>query len=96
MPRGAARFFSAGHVGQLRRTLALYFADVRFWLKRPAIVVYDSDRRAARRVLNRDETVYPENFLVRNPIRPMRYFGGSLEMKTCVDGVAASHDGRWV
>lgn len=74
----------------------IYIADVGFWAKRPAIVVYDSETRRARRLLSRDPSVYPENILIRNPIRPMKFFGGLLEMKTGVDGIAASRDGRWV
>jgi sugar lactone lactonase YvrE len=74
----------------------VYIADVGFWAKRPAIVVYDNEQRRARRVLSRDASVYPQNILIRNPIKPMKFFGGLLEMKTGVDGIAASRDGKWV
>lgn len=74
----------------------VYIADVGFWAKRPAIVVYDTQARTARRVLSRDASVYPQNILIRNQIKPMRFLGGLLEMKTGVDGIAASRDGKWV
>lgn len=74
----------------------IYIADVGFWAKRPAIVVYDSERRLSRRVLNRHPSVYPQNLLIRNPIRDMSYFGGILQMKTGVDGIALSRDGMWL
>jgi hypothetical protein len=74
----------------------VYIADVGFWAKRPAIIVYDSERRLARRVLNRDASVYPQNLIIRNPIKPMSFLGGILEMKTGIDGIAASHDGQWL
>jgi hypothetical protein len=74
----------------------IYIADVGFWAKRPGIVVYDSEKRVVHRVLNKHESVYPQNLLIRNPIRSMSYFGGILEMKTGVDGIAASRDGKWV
>jgi sugar lactone lactonase YvrE len=74
----------------------IYIADVGFWAKRPAIIVYDSETRTARRVLNRHPSVYPKNLVIRTPIRDMRFFGGLLEMKTGVDGVAASRDGAWL
>jgi sugar lactone lactonase YvrE len=74
----------------------IYIADVGFWAKRPAIVVYDSETRTARRVLNRHVSVYPQNFIIRTPVRDMRFFGGLLEMKTGVDGLAASRDGAWL
>ena len=74
----------------------IYIADVGFWMKRPAIVVYDSEARQARRLLERAASVYPQNILIRNPIKPMSFFVGLLEMKTGVDGIAASRDGKWV
>lgn len=74
----------------------VYIADVGFWAKRPAIVVYDSEMRRARRALNRDASVYPQNILIRNPIKPIKFFSGILEMKTGVDGISASRDGKWV
>lgn len=74
----------------------IYIADVGFWAKRPAIVVYDARSGTARRVLSRDPSVYPQNILIRNQIRDMSYFGGILEMKTGIDGVALSRDGRWL
>jgi hypothetical protein len=74
----------------------IYIADVGFWAKRPAIIVYDSETRSARRVLERDPSVYPQNLLIRNPIKAMSFFGGILEMKTGIDGITASRDGGWV
>ena len=74
----------------------VYIADVGFWAKRPAIVVYDSVNRVARRVLNRDPSTYPQNILIRNQIKDMSFFGGLLEMKTGVDGVALSRDDQWL
>jgi hypothetical protein len=74
----------------------IYIADVGFWAKRPAIIVYDSENKTARRVLSRHESVYPKNILIRTPIRDMSFFGGILEMKTGIDGVALSRDGRWL
>lgn len=74
----------------------IYIADVGFWAKRPAIVVYDSEKKTARRALNRHASVYPQNILIRNQIRDMSFFGGLLEMKTGVDGVALSRDGQWL
>ncbi len=74
----------------------VYIADVGFWAKRPAIIVYDTQTQKARRVLNRHESVYPQNILIRNQIKDMSFFGGILQMKTGVDGVALSRDGAWL
>jgi len=71
----------------------VYIADVGFWAKRPALVVYDTQTQSARRVLNRHASVMPQNILIENQIRPMSFFGGILAMKTGVDGIALSRDG---
>jgi sugar lactone lactonase YvrE len=74
----------------------VYIADVGFWPTRPALIVYDSTTRTARRLLDRHPSVMPQNLLIRTPIRDMSYFGGLLEMKTGVDGIALSRDGAWL
>lgn len=74
----------------------VYIADVGFWPKRPALVVYDTRTQRAWRRLERHDSTYPQNWLIRTPIRDMSFFGGILQMKTGVDGVAASHDGLWL
>jgi sugar lactone lactonase YvrE len=74
----------------------VYIADAGFWAKRPAIVVYDSQTDTAWRRLSRHASLYPQNYLVRNQIKDMSFFGGILQMKTGIDGIAASRDGEWV
>jgi sugar lactone lactonase YvrE len=74
----------------------IYIADAGFWAKRPAIVVYDTQTDTAWRRLQRHDSVYPQNLLVRNQIKDMSFFGGILQMKTGIDGVAASRDGAWL
>ncbi len=74
----------------------VYIADVGFWAKRPALIVYDVTEMSARRLLNRHESVFPQNLLIRNQIKDMSFFGGILEMKTGIDGLALSRDGAWL
>ncbi len=74
----------------------VYIADVGFWAKRPAIVVYDTQEDTARRVLNRHNSVYPQNILIQNQIKDMSFFGGLIEMKTGIDGIALSRQGDWL
>ncbi|MGI9352201.1 MAG: L-dopachrome tautomerase-related protein [Rhizobiaceae bacterium] len=74
----------------------IYIADVGYWAKRPGIVVYNTRTQKSWRVLNRHESVYPQNILIRSQIRDMSYFGGLLEMKTGVDGIALSRDDQWL
>ncbi len=74
----------------------VYIADVGFWAKRPAFVVYDSENKTARRILNRHASLYPQNLLIRNQIKDMSFFGGLVEMKTGIDGIALSRDDKWI
>ena len=74
----------------------VYIADVGFWAKRPAFVVYDTKTGIAHRALNRHPSVYPQNILIRNQIKDMSFFGGFLEMKTGIDGIALSRDDQWI
>lgn len=74
----------------------VYIADVGFWARRPAIVVVDSITDKAWRQLNRHASVFPQNQLIRNQIKDMSFFGGILQMKTGVDGVALSRNDAWL
>ena len=74
----------------------VYIADVGFWTKRPALIILDTDTDTERRVLDRHPSIMPQNLLIRNQIRDMRFLGGLLEMKTGIDGIALSRDGKWL
>ncbi|MEM7214328.1 MAG: L-dopachrome tautomerase-related protein [Pseudomonadota bacterium] len=74
----------------------VYIADVGFWAKRPGIVVYNTETQKSWRVFDRHESVYPQNILIRTQIKDMAFFGGLLEMKTGIDGIALSRDNRWL
>lgn len=74
----------------------VYIADVGFWAKRPALVIYDTQNGEERRVLQRHESVHPQNILIQTPIKDMSFLGGVLEMKTGVDGIALSRDDAWL
>jgi hypothetical protein len=73
-----------------------FIADAGFWAKRPALIVFDAQTGTARRVLSRHAAFYPQNWLIRNQIRDMSFFGGIIEMKTGLDGIALSRDGAWL
>lgn len=91
-PRGS--FLQAMNISSDGRWI--YIADVGFWARRPAIVVLDSQTDTAWRHLNRHPSVSSQNLLIRNQIRDMSFFGGILQMKTGVDGVALSRDDAWL
>lgn len=74
----------------------VYLADVSFWGRKPALVVYDVATRRARRVLERDASTGRQRWLVRNPIKDMRFFGGLLDLSVGVDGIAISKNDEWI
>jgi sugar lactone lactonase YvrE len=74
----------------------VYLADVSFWRRQPGIIVYDVVHRSARRVLDRHASVMPLDFVIRNPVKDMVFFGGLVALKPGVDGIAISRDDRWL
>ncbi|MHA3978846.1 L-dopachrome tautomerase-related protein [Halovulum sp. GXIMD14794] len=74
----------------------VYIADTGYWAQRPALVVYDVAQDRARRLLDRHETVMPQDWLIRNPVRPMQFLGGLVSLKAGIDGLALSDDGAWL
>lgn len=74
----------------------VYIADVSFWRDSPAIVVYDTASRQARRVLEDHRSVRPQDWIIRTPIKEMRFIGGLIPMKPGVDGLALDPGGAWL
>ncbi len=74
----------------------VFIADASLWRKRPAIIVYDVETRAARRVLESHISVSAQNYLIRNPTRDMSFLGGLVTLKTGVDGIALDAENRWL
>lgn len=74
----------------------VYIADVSFWRKSPALVVVNVASGTARRVLERDPSVLPQDWIVTTPAKRMVFFGGLAALKPGVDGIAVSTDGDWL
>ncbi len=74
----------------------VYVADVSFWRRNPGIVVYDVRTGRARRVLDSHPSVYPQDWIIQNPIKRMEFFGGVVALKAGVDGLALSRDDQWL
>lgn len=74
----------------------IVIADASIWRKSPALIVYDVQRKSARRVLEAHESVSAENYLIRNPLRDMSFVGGLVSLKGGVDGIAFDIDGEWL
>jgi len=74
----------------------VYLADVSLWRDSPALVVYDTATRQSRRVLEDHRSVRPQDWLIRTPMKEMRFFGGVVLMKPGVDGIALDPSGQWL
>lgn len=74
----------------------VYIADVSFLRRNPAIVVYDVEKKTARRVLESDPSVDPQDWIIRNPIREMVFFEGLVALKPGVDGIALDRQDEWL
>lgn len=66
----------------------IIIADASFWRKSPALIVYDVETGAARRVLEGHSSVAAEEFIVSNHDREMSYLGGIVTLRGGVDGIA--------
>lgn len=74
----------------------VFIADASLWRKKPAIVVYDVEKRTARRLLEGHESVSTQDYLVRNPIRDMKFVAGIVSLKTGIDGIAIDAANEWL
>lgn len=63
-------------------------ADVSFWRKSPALVVYDIASASARRVLDAHESMLAGDYRIRNHGTAMEFGGGLVVLRGGVDGIA--------
>lgn len=71
----------------------VYIADAGVLARRPALIVHDTQTGRTRRLLSRNDTVMPQDFVIRAPGRWMTFLGGLLSLKVGLDGLALSPDG---
>lgn len=74
----------------------IYIADVSFFGKNPALVVYDVERGEAWRVLEDHPSVLAQDWIIENPIKTMTFFGGLIALKPGIDGIVVDADGAYV
>lgn len=74
----------------------VFVADASVWRKKPALIVYDVETASARRVLESHPSVSQQNYLIRNPLREMKFAGGIVNLKTGVDGIALDPGNDWL
>ena len=92
---------------QVSKEGMVYITDVSFFGKNPAIVVYNTNTGKARRVLEQHPSVYPQDWLIKNKAKEMKFVGGLVSLKVGVDGIvinanedyiyyaAMTHDGLY-
>ncbi|MDJ0698399.1 MAG: L-dopachrome tautomerase-related protein [Woeseiaceae bacterium] len=88
----AGSFVQDLQVSRDGRTVVI--ADTSFWRKRPAIIVFDTETRAARRVLENHHALAAEPFVIVSGSRQMSFAGGMLSYRGGVDGMAL--DDEWL
>jgi sugar lactone lactonase YvrE len=74
----------------------VFIADASIWRKKPALVVYDAETQAARRLLEAHPSVSAEDYLIRTKSRDMSYLGGLVSLKSGVDGIALDAENQWL
>ena len=74
----------------------IYIADVGFLRKSPAIVVYDPVTRSSRRRLENHGSLRAQDWLIRTPVRDMRFVGGLVPLKPGLHGLALDPTGQWL
>ncbi len=74
----------------------VYIADASIFRRNPAIIVYDVKKKTARRVLESDPSVSPQDWVIRNPIKEMVFLGGLITLKPGIDGIALDKNDEWL
>lgn len=74
----------------------VFVADVSFFGQNPSLIVYNIEKGQSRRLLERHESVYHENYVPVTPNKKMRFFGGAVDLLTGIDGLDISRDGQYI
>jgi sugar lactone lactonase YvrE len=73
----------------------IYIADASIFAKRPALIVFDLEKRASRRLLEGHPSVTPEKFILVAEGRKMVVFG-LFAVRPGVDSIALDRRGEWL
>jgi len=74
----------------------VYIADTALLSKSPAVVVYDTATRKSRRLLESHRALRAQGWLIRTPVREMRYLGGQVPFKPGLHGLSMDSAGQWL
>ncbi|MEM1022646.1 MAG: L-dopachrome tautomerase-related protein [Myxococcota bacterium] len=70
----------------------VFVADVSFWRQDPALIVLDLQSGKAKRFLTGHPSVQSQGWIIANPERTMRFFGGVIGFPVGIDGLALTPD----
>jgi sugar lactone lactonase YvrE len=73
----------------------VFIAETSPILHRPALIVYDTETFSSRRVLDRHQSVMPQNYIIQTPGRDMRIYG-LVTMRIGVDSIALDRSGEFL
>ena len=73
----------------------IYIAETSPLIHTPALIVYDTKTRQARRLLERHDSVMPRNYVIKTSTREMIVYG-IYNMRIGVDSIALDHEGEWL
>ncbi|HWP65287.1 MAG TPA: L-dopachrome tautomerase-related protein [Candidatus Limnocylindria bacterium] len=74
----------------------IYIAEASPIIQRPAIIVYDVERKTSRRVLEGHRSVKPLDYVIQAPGRDMTLFWGLYTLRIGVDSIALDRKGEWL
>jgi sugar lactone lactonase YvrE len=74
----------------------IYIAEASPIIQRPAVVVYDVERKTSRRVLDGHPSVKPQDYRIVTPARDMTILGGLVTLRIGIDSIALDRRGEWL
>jgi sugar lactone lactonase YvrE len=74
----------------------IYLADLSILAKRPALIVYDTQTRSARRVLENHPSVKDRSYRIVARGTLMEFLGGLYKMHPALDSIALDRNGEWL
>jgi sugar lactone lactonase YvrE len=74
----------------------VYIADIGVMAQKPAIIVYDVEKKKARRLLERDGSVMDSPYLINAKGKWMILLGGMYYMHPALDSIGLDRAGEWL
>ncbi|HEU4886357.1 MAG TPA: L-dopachrome tautomerase-related protein, partial [Thermoanaerobaculia bacterium] len=74
----------------------IYLADLSVLAKRPALIVYDTQTRGAKRLLEGHPSVTDQAYRIVSRGTPMEFLGGLYKMHPALDSIALDRQGEWL